>query len=281
MPVSWLEPLVLQVEIRFCIKDSCIQVVSVLARTPIKDFCQHVTKRLHGVRDQIVRPPRHETIRPNEDAPAIINFAPSGPITRHVVIRLAHADRMCDDLQAQLAPYDGGRINPCPTSSPREQREARIVGKIERRDALGSFLQPYMGQVGTGMSGWVVVEFRVARICGKWRSIADEGPRDIPLSELNAVRVELPVQAVEGSDDGCTTLDAVVSLSEEMSNVLPSLIKRGARPQPDSVGPRQKFLLTFDCPIDYLTPDRLSFGVIGIEQRVFGFTLENESELPN
>src|SRR4029077_6301406 len=131
------------------------------------------------------------------------------------------------------------------------------------------------------MSGWVVVEFRVARVCGKWRSIADESPRDISLAQLDAVRVKLPVQAVEGRDDGCTTLDAVVGLSEEMPDVLPSLIGRGARSQSDSVGPRQKFLLTLDRPIDHLTPDGLPFGVVRIEQRIFGLTLEDESELPN
>jgi hypothetical protein len=80
------------------------------SRGPVKDFRQHVTKRLHGVRQQIVRPPRHEAVRPDEDAPAIVNFAPSGPITRNVVVRLAHADRFCNDLQAEFAPRDRGRI---------------------------------------------------------------------------------------------------------------------------------------------------------------------------
>ena len=131
------------------------------------------------------------------------------------------------------------------------------------------------------MSGWVVVEFRVARVCRKWRSIADKSPRYIPLAQLDAVRIELPVQAVEGRDDGCTTLDAVVGLSEQMPDVFPGLIGRGARSQSDSVGPREKFLLTSDRPIDHLTPDGLPFGVIRIKQRVFGLTLEDESELPN
>ena len=81
------------------------------------------------------------------------------------------------------------------------------------------------------------------------------------------MRVELPIQPVEGRDDGRTTLDTVVGLSEEMPDVLPSLIRRGARSQSDSVGPREKFLLTFDRPIDHLTPDGLNwqFNAHGVE----------------
>ena len=80
------------------------------------------------------------------------------------------------------------------------------------------------------------------------------------------MRFELPVQAVESRDDGCTTLDAVLGLSEEMPDVLPSLIGRGARSQSDSVGPREKFLLTSDRPIDHLTPDGLPFGANNLQQ---------------
>src|ERR1700751_246793 len=66
-----------------------------------------------------------------------------------------------------------------------------------------------------------------------------------------------------------------------MPDVLPSLLGRGARSQSDSVGPREKFLLTLDRPIDHLTPDGLPFGVIRIEQRVCGLASEDESELPD
>src|SRR5258707_8224166 len=134
-PVSWSEPLLLQEEIKSRIAGSRTDVDARLcpSRGPVKDFRQHVTKRLFRVRQQIVRPPRHEAVRPDEDASAIVNFAPPGPITRHVVVRLPHADRMCSDLQAEFAPHDRGRINPCPASYPREQREARIVSYVERR----------------------------------------------------------------------------------------------------------------------------------------------------
>ena len=93
--------------------------------------------------------------------------------------------------------------------------------------------------------------------------------------------IEWPVQTVESRDDGRATLDALGCVAEEMSNVLPALLGRGAGAQSDSVGPRQKFLLALDRPIDHLTPDRLPFGIVRIKECVVGFTLKDESELPD
>ncbi len=143
---------------------------------------------------------------------------------------------------------------------------------------MGVAPEPRVGQRRTRVRGRVVVQLRILCVRRERRAVVDDRAGLVALPELHAVRVELGVHRLEPGEQLQAHGFAVGT--EDLVEVLRRGFGGATVEHPHRAQPRQHLADALVGAVHHLAPDRLTLGVVGVEQTVAGAAVDDERELP-
>ena len=192
---------------------------------------------------------------------------------------MPQTDTSCLDLNAKLGRNYLRSSNPGLAANAGQQREARIVGDIKRRELLSVVLDPDVRKMGPGHRVRLEVELSIS-LEFRERLVRSNSAAAIALSQFDAVSIELIVHKLDSGEEVPSPLCTPIRIAKELRQIGAGVVFTHARPEARCLRPRLDLGVALHRAIDHLAPDRLALIAVAVEEAVVGATRQDQRKLP-
>ncbi len=231
-------------------------------------------------RSAVGGPPGDVAVGADQDGAVGLDFAEVGPGSVRVAQPVAGADAVHRDRQPGEQRGLARRIVPALAAGSGEQHEPAVPGHVQRRAAAPPVLQPGVRQPRARPRGRPVVQLGVAVLAGLGRAVGNGGAGAVAVAEFDTVGVGLAVDRGRGRRQRrapLPRLGGVVVQGFEQLPLLPGALSGGEAERARDAGEVEH---AAERPVHDLPPDRLPFGLVGVEQPRPRRSVEDQLELP-
>src|SRR6266849_5655161 len=211
--------------------------------------------------------PGDKAVGPHQDAASIRDTADLRPFPLEIVEVLPQPNSSRLDLDAELGRNGFRSLDPGLAADNGQQREARIVGHIKRRDLLSVVLHPDVRKMRPGDRVRLEVEFPILLEFREGHGGSNNAAA-IALPQFDAVSIELIVHKLESGEKCPSPLLTPIRIAKELVQVGAGVVFTHPGPKASRLGPRLDLVMAFHRSIDQLAPYGLALLAVAVEEAV-------------